>query len=309
MGAWQFLAVTAGSFLISATTVWLSIRIAHKVGALDRPDGGRKHQTVAIPRLGGLAVAVAYSSASILILLMFGQWWQLPLALGVLVPAMTAAAIGLADDIRDLHPYLRLALQAGVGVLAFSLGNRVSISGSWLVDLVLTVIWVMVIINGLNLLDNSDGLAASTVLVTASASLFISLIFGQFFIAALAASLIGVTLGFLLHNWYPARVYLGDSGAYFLGALVALLVLRIRPTEMNAIEGVVIAFLLVLLPIVDTTFVAISRLRRGVHPFTAGRDHLSHRLQDLGLRIPISVATLQAVSIAGCSVAVGLVLF
>jgi len=122
----------------------------------------------------------------------------------------------------------------------------------------------------------------------------IAAMFGQNLVWVLALALGGAALGFLVHNWFPARVYMGDAGAYFLGFLLAVLTVRLRPDQASSIEGIAIAVLLVLLPIVDTTYVVIQRLRRGVHPFTAGRDHLSHVLQGVGLSVPQSVLALQA---------------
>jgi UDP-GlcNAc:undecaprenyl-phosphate GlcNAc-1-phosphate transferase len=153
----------------------------------------------------------------------------------------------------------------------------------------------LVLVNGINLLDNSDGLAATTVFVAAAGATVIAAHNGQILVSLLGVALAGASLGFLFHNWFPARVYMGDAGAYFLGFMLAVLTVRLRPEGSSALEGVVIALLLAALPIVDTTFVVISRLKRGIHPFTAGRDHLSHRLQARGRSVPASVLILQSV--------------
>jgi UDP-GlcNAc:undecaprenyl-phosphate GlcNAc-1-phosphate transferase len=117
-------------------------------------------------------------------------------------------------------------------------------------------------------------------------------------------AMVGVSIGYLWHNWFPAKVYMGDAGAYFLGTLVAIMAVRLKPAGVPPVIGVLIVLLLVLLPLVDTTYVVIKRLRRGVHPFTAGRDHLSHVLQGRGLSVPLSVVTLQGISIVGVAAAV-----
>lgn len=275
----------------------MSINLAQRMNAVDAPDGSRKLQDTAIPRLGGVGVATAYFLASLIVLTILGEWWQARLALAIVLPALIASLIGLADDARHLSPRLRLVLQACVGMLAFGLGTQANLTPFWLANLFVTILWVMIIINGINLLDNSDGLAASTVSIAAATSMVIALLLGQVLIALLAASLIGVSAGFLMLNWHPARVYLGDGGAYFLGTILALLVVRIRPAELPVGAALLVAMLVVALPLVDTAYVVVNRLRRGIHPFTAGRDHLSHRLHRLGASIPASVLTLQVLAL------------
>jgi UDP-GlcNAc:undecaprenyl-phosphate/decaprenyl-phosphate GlcNAc-1-phosphate transferase len=147
-------------------------------------------------------------------------------------------------------------------------------------------------------------LAASTVLVSAVGASIIALLFNQQLVSLMAIALAGVAAGFLFHNWFPARVYMGDSGAYFLGFLLAILAVRLRPEGVPSWAGIAIALLLVALPIIDTFYVVSKRVMNGIHPFTAGRDHLSHRLQDKGRTVPGSVLLLQGVSIVGASGAV-----
>ena len=128
--------------------------------------------------------------------------------------------------------------------------------------------------------------------------------YGQVLVSILGFAIAGVTVGFLWHNWFPAKVYMGDAGAYFLGFLLAILTVRLKPTGAPILVGVLIALLLVLVPLFDTTFVVINRLRQGIHPFTAGRDHLSHMLQGRNLSVACSVAALQLLGVAGVGGAV-----
>ena len=299
----EALVVLIGSFAISWISVDLSIRAAKRVNAYDHPDGGRKVQKRPIPRLGGLAIAGAFTLIIAIGLMVTGRL-GFALALSVLIPALVAAAIGLADDRWHLNPYLRLGGQAGVGVLAWALGTRVAVTGLPAVDFAITVLWVMVIINGINLLDNSDGLAASTILVMGIGSSVIAAMFGQSLVSLFGVVLVGVSLGYLRHNWYPAKVYMGDSGAYFLGSLAAMLLIRLTPEKAPGWGGIAIVVLLALLPLADTAYVTVTRIARGVHPFTAGRDHLSHRLQDRGSTVPGSVLLLQIVSVGGAVAAI-----
>ena len=309
MQTWQLLATGFGSLALAWVSVRVSIRIANLTGALDSPDGDRKIQATAVPRLGGVAVAVAFSIATLVGLTSIGLLWGSMLAISIVFPALLASVIGLVDDYRNLSPRVRLALQACVGATAFLCGTQADLTGNIYINAGITIFWVMLIINGMNLLDNSDGLAASPTLVSGLASLSIALMLGQDLIALLAISLVGVSAGFLVLNWFPARVYLGDSGAYFLGTLLALLVLRLRPTELNAFQAILVAALLVSLPIIDTVYVTLMRLKRGVHPFTAGRDHLSHRLQRMGISVSKSVLILQTISVLSGGLAVALIAY
>lgn len=300
------IAIVVGAAVLSAVVVLLSIRAARRIDFVDRPDEERKVQAVPIPKLGGVAVALTFTVAVIVGLIVAGRSVDLGLALTVLVPALGLALVGFLDDRRGLDPYVRLLLQAVFAYMAWDMGTRMVVTNIPWLDAVGFILWVVLIVNGVNLLDNSDGLAASTVLVSATGAAIIAAMFGQELVWVLALALVGVAAGFLVHNWFPARVYMGDSGAYFLGFLLAVLTVRLRPAEASAAEGVAIAVLLVLLPLVDTAYVVVKRLRRGVHPFTAGRDHLSHVLQGAGLSVSSSVLALQGLLLlsVGCAVAI-----
>jgi len=298
--------VFIGATLVSMAAVAASIRVARRWEFLDHPDDTRKTQAHPVPKLGGVAVAGAFAVSSLFALLALGESGVLLSASWLLLPALAAALLGYVDDLRNIQPVVRLILQAGVGALAWNLGTRAEVTGVMWVDLVLTVLWFMVVINGINLLDNSDGLAAATVLVSAAGAGVIAVLFSQELISLLAVALVGVCVGYLRFNWFPARVYMGDSGAYFLGTMLATLIIGLRPATVAPWVGVVLALLLAALPILDTTYVVLKRLRAGIHPFTAGRDHLAHVLQDRGRTVAGSVLTLQAGLFVTTAVAIGL---
>lgn len=303
MNAWEAVAILAISIALSWLVVAISIRLSHRLNHLDYPDEDRKTQARPIPKLGGVALAAVFTLIVLGGLMVTGRL-GFALGLTVLVPALIAAFVGFLDDRSHLNPYLRLVLQAGIGGLAWILGTRISVTGQVGIDAVLLILWVMVIVNGINLLDNSDGLAASTVLVTSIGAAAIAAMYGQALVALLAVALAGVAIGYLWHNWFPAKVYMGDSGAYFLGTLVALMLVRLRPDSAPTWVGVAIVLLLAALPLVDTSYVIVKRLRAGVHPFTAGRDHMSHVLQGRGFSVPGSVVALQGLSALGVLVAI-----
>ena len=305
MNPWEALVILGGSAARSWGVVAVSIRLAHRLNHLDYPDGERKTQLRPIPKLGGVALAAVFTLIVVAALLITGRL-GFALGLAVLLPALGAAIVGFFDDRSSLNPYLRLVLQGAVGMLAWVLGTQIYLTGVVALDAALMVLWVMVIVNGINLLDNSDGLAASTILVMSVGAAIVATMFGQALVALMGVTLIGVAIGYLWHNWFPAKVYMGDSGAYFLGTLLALLLVRLRPASAPVWVGVFIVLLLAILPLVDTTYVVFKRLRAGIHPFTAGRDHLSHNLQDRGVSVPKSVLSLQVLSIIGVGGAVAM---
>lgn len=306
MTLWWLTLTGVGSAFLSVIAVACSIRIAHRVGMHDHPDGGRKLQQQPIPKLGGLAVAVAFSASVFIIVVLFRGSSDAALAISVLAPALLAAAIGYFDDRHNLNPSIRLVLQACVALVAWFLGTQIAIFGIVWLDAATFVLWFMIVVNGVNLLDNSDGLAGATVLVAALGATVVAVLNGQELVALMAIALAGVAIGFLWHNWYPATVYLGDAGAYFLGALLAIVLVRLRPALAPELAGVAIALLLALLPIIDTLYVVQKRLRAGIHPFTAGRDHMSHVLQERGHSVPRAVVLLQILLVASAASAVGL---
>ena len=298
--------VLGGSAIVSALIVALSIALAHRWQIYDHPDMERKSQDRPIPKLGGVAVALTFTVATVLALAVTGNSGLQLDALGILGPALAVAVLGFFDDRQHLNPYLRLAAQAVLAVVVWLAGTRLDLTGVPHLDLAIFVVWVMAVVNGINLLDNSDGLAGTTVLVSALGAGIIALMGGQELVSIMGFALAGAAVGFLWHNWHPAKVYLGDSGAYFLGFMLAVLVVRLRPEEAGPWQAALIAVLLVLLPLVDTAYVTVKRLRAGVHPFTAGRDHLSHVVQGRGATVPGSVVRLQILSSLSVAAAIGL---
>ena len=306
LNIWWLVGAFIGAAILSALLVRLSMSAAHRWGITDGPDGGRKHQERPIPRMGGLAVAAAFTVVLLIATWATGDAQSVALLAGVLLPALVVAGLGFLDDLLALGPWVRLLGIAALALVVWWTGTRVEVTQSPVLDAAITVVWIVGITNAVNLLDNSDGLAASTATISALGIAAVALIYGQYLVGALALALAGAALGFLWHNWHPATVYLGDAGAYFLGFLLAVTAIRLRPIELDRTWSVFIAILLLLLPIADTTFVVLRRLVEKRHPFTPGRDHLSHVLMDQGLTVRQAVGALQIVMVIGVFAAVAL---
>jgi len=308
MNPWLYVAAFVASGALSAVLVQVSIWLAHWSGLTDRPDGDRKQQDRPIPKLGGIAVAIAFTMVFLTAVGISGEIGAFQLLASVLLPALIVAGLGFIDDVRALNPWQRLLAQTLLALLVWWTGTQVGFTRITWLDALITVVWIVGLTNAMNLLDNSDGLAASTALIAALGTGIVAVIYGQFFVGALAFALAGTAAGFLWHNWHPATVYLGDAGAYFLGFLLAVVTLRLRPVGISLPWSAIIPILLVLVPILDTAFVVVRRVAEGRHPFTPGRDHLAHVLMRRGLSVQWSVGALQLVMVASVAGAIALAL-
>jgi UDP-GlcNAc:undecaprenyl-phosphate GlcNAc-1-phosphate transferase len=205
-----------------------------------------------------------------------------PSIAGVLLAASVVALVGLVDDRRSLPAWTKLGAQlVGATILAL-FGVKVQLPIPELLNYLIGFTWLAGISNAINFLDNMDGLSAGVSGVSASFILLLALQNEQFLVSSLAAAVVGACFGFLRHNFQPAKIFMGDAGALFLGFLLAVLGLQLRfPDNVNFITWMVPVFIMGV-PIFDMCLVVYSRMRRGVSPNTAGKDHLSHRLVDAG---------------------------
>src|SRR5258705_4475518 len=222
--------------------------------------------------------------------------WQL-LAAGALI-----AGVGLADDVLSTKPATKLIAQISVASLLLFFGYRLNWIESTIGDAMLTLFWIVGITNAFNLLDNMDGLCAGIALVAGSCLLVGSTAHGIGPEDLYIAILLGATAGFLVYNFHPASIYLGDTGSLFLGLNLATLTLLARPQgggRSGLLSTVTVPVLLLLVPIFDTTFVTALRLLAGRKPSQGGRDHTSHRLVAIGLSEPRAVTTLCALAAGG----------
>ena len=268
------------------TPVMRKIAIANQI--LDLPTSSHKSHTRAVPYLGGVAILIGVTLVSYLALA-FSNFTvsNFLLATSVLGPALAMGLIGLWDDLKNLPPLPRFIGQSVAGLVvaaALVLGSNVANpTGSTFADVLITVIWVVGICNSINFFDNLDGGAAGTAAISAIFLTYLAINSGQAFVAALSIVVAGATLGFLIWNRAPARIYMGDAGALFLGVLLATLTIRLNPDTQTSIGSFATPIFLLAIPILDTTVAVLSRLRRGVSPFLGGKDHLSHRLVRAGL--------------------------
>jgi len=291
-------------------------RLAVKINALDLPEDRKLHHQP-IPRLGGIAIYLAFVislniglllSDALLALFQRGlRGW-----LGLLFGGSIVLALGIVDDIYRLRPVVKLLFQLLAALVVFAAGLRITqvanpfdgaLSLGWL-TLPVTLLWLVGITNAMNLIDGLDGLASGVALIITATILCISLSFDNEAIATVAAILCGSTLGFLRYNFNPARIFMGDSGSMFLGFTLAVISLQGTQKSTTAV-AILVPILIFGLPIADT---ALALWRRILHSgsngsgsrqwrlFEADREHIHHKLIDVGLSHRAAVLTLYVVT-------------
>jgi UDP-GlcNAc:undecaprenyl-phosphate/decaprenyl-phosphate GlcNAc-1-phosphate transferase len=238
-----------------------------------------------------------------------GVYRQVPLLLAFVGGAFVLHVMGLMDDRRAMGPYSKLIVQllvAGVLVIGFNMRALTAldqhVGGPWLSYLV-TIFWIVAITNAFNFLDNMDGLSAGTAAVCTVAFLITTITIGQWFVAATLACLLGALLGFLLFNFPPAKIFMGDAGSLVVGFVLGVLTVRttfLAPGEsFGAGWYAVFAPLIVLaVPLYDLIVVSIIRMSRGKSPFVGDRNHFSHRLVARGMTKRTAVLCIYLVSAA-----------
>lgn len=260
--------------------------LALRVGMVDLP-GPRKVHLQPIPLLGGLAM---WGAIMLAVLFAFDGPARAQ-SLGIVAGATLVAAVGFLDDKGWLHHQIKLfvAMPIAAGILLASgihaqvFETFVAGRAGYALDAALTIVWVVGVTASFSILDHMDGLCAG---VAAMSSIFFAMIAylnGQTLVTTLAAAVLGGATGFLRWNFKPAKIFMGDGGAMFLGFLMATLGLKLRLENANSISGWLVPVLILGATIFDTTLVTISRSRRGLIPFTTpGKDHTAHRLANLG---------------------------
>lgn len=284
--------------------------IAHKLGIVDVPDGQRRLHSGPIPRIGGVAVYITVATVMLIALITVPSVTALldhkRVFFALIFGSTAVFALGLLDDMIALPAWFKFLGEAAIAALMFAAGIRIEsfylpflgqLSFSMPFSLLLTMLWIVGITNAFNLIDGSDGVAAGAALFSSASLAVVSMIGGNFLGAIAALGIAGATLGFLVFNFPPASVFLGDCGSLFLGFTLATLGVVSTQTSATAL-AVAIPVVSFGLPILDTSLTLVRRFLRGEPLFLADRGHIHHRLRDLG-HSPRRVALLMYAVCAG----------
>ena len=307
---------------VAIGVAWISTplvaRLAHKAGAVDVPRRAKNIHTHPIPRWGGLAVAAGFLVAGLVAYqahvwgwvawpLDVNDWLRLR---GVMIGAVIALVFGMYDDWRELPPGPQFLVQGLLALVAIGhtvwieifrnpltpdLGDLV-ILPAWL-TIPLTVFWITGMMNTVNWMDGLDGLACGVALIAALLFAWHSFTLGQTTVTLFALALAGACLGFLPWNFHPAKIFMGTAGSALLGYCLATF-------SILAPAKVATALLVLGLPILDVAWLIVSRASRGQSPFKGNRDHLHHRLYDLGLSQRVIVLMFYGFSLIGGALAI-----
>jgi UDP-GlcNAc:undecaprenyl-phosphate GlcNAc-1-phosphate transferase len=252
--------------------------VAPRLGFIDLPSARRVHQRPT-PRLGGVAIYLA----ALVALLVFRERLKMYQAVGILLGATIVSFLGLWDDRRSLRPAFKLLGQFGASAILVLTDVQVSVFPYRWLNIAVTLIWMVGIINAMNLLDNMDGLSGGVGAVASAFFLLLAAMNDQYLVGALSAALLGACIGFLAYNLNPASIFMGDAGALFLGFMLAAVGIKLRfPDNVDVVTWMA-PVLILGVPIFDTILVFVSRLLRGLNPLTVpGKDHTSHRLVNMG---------------------------
>ena len=302
----QFLILGIAAFALTGLLTWPVRALAIRLGAMDAPNLARKTQATPVPYLGGVAIALGITIITLVAVFVGGNKSgenvsQLKdLALTVLLPALVLGAMGLFDDLRSLSPWPRLITQTVVGtVVALVIVNGGTVGtpfGTSALNTAITIFWIVGICNSINFFDNLDGAASGAVAIAALGVFLIAFDRGQELVSALSIVTAGATIGFLMWNKSPAKIYMGDAGALFLGVIISVATIRLNPGIVPTWKSLAIPVMLLAVPLLDTCVAVFSRLSRGLSPLTGGKDHLSHRLVRAGLSRRVAAVGLWSAS-------------
>lgn len=282
-------------FLTSYFLIPPIIVVARRLGAVDRPDGKRKIHTNPTPRLGGIAIYAGILTgilSGIVMLIAAKQsiYVEMSSLLGIFVGASFIVLLGVADDFFSLRPLEKYLGQIASAFIAIIFGYSISFInlpyfgmvslGFWSIPI--TLFWITAMINIINFIDGLDGLAAGVSAIAGASFLIHLVIKGNFTLSLIVASLIGASLGFLRYNFYPARIFMGDSGSMLLGYLFGVISINGVLKSVSALS-LLVPIVVMGVPIVDT-FLAIVRRASAGRPITeADSKHIHHRLMHKGL--------------------------
>lgn len=281
------------AFLIAFTCTPAVRVLAYKVGAIDIPTDNRRMHKKPVPRLGGLAIYLGF----VLTTFIFSD--VSPTLITVWIGGSIIVLLGMLDDIFRLKALVKLVVQLGVAYIPVWQGltvERITVAGmtiefgSWAIPI--TMLWIVALTNAINLIDGLDGLSCGVSAISAISLLIVSVVLGQDpATTVLIGILAGSCLGFLPFNTNPAKIFMGDTGALFLGYTLSVVSIP-GVLKMHTLVSFIIPLLIFAFPILDTAFAFTRRILHGKSPFSPDRGHLHHRLIDMGLNQKQVVAIL-----------------
>ncbi len=307
---YQSLAIVVAALVVALVVAMVAVplvrRLAIRMGAIDMPgvvgtDSERHLHKEPTPRMGGLAIFVGFLASMLLFV-------QLNTRLTtMLIGAVIIVVLGMVDDVRGLPALLKFAVQIVAALVAVAGGNTISYlsAPTWIaasghlnlgvLSVPVSVLWIVLITNAVNLIDGLDGLAAGVSAISSVCLLIVAMGYSDITVAVLCAALAGGCIGFLPYNISPARIFMGDTGSTFIGFILAVASIQ-GLFKIYALISFAVPFCLLGLPIFDVCYAVIARVSHGENPMKADRKHIHYRLLDMGLTRQQTVAVLYIIT-------------
>ncbi len=270
------------ALVMTVLVIPLLKRVSSNIGYVDRPDGDAlKVHSGTIPHSGGIAV---FGVLFLLVIFWFlsGQSGLTGIeVIGLLLGGSIAFGLGVWDDLKPSHPFVRLSIQILAGVVLVAAGHKVD--GPLFVGFPLTVFYVVGSINAINLEDGLDGLAGGLALISCLGFALLCTITGHAPEFMVSFILSGILIGFLIFNFNPSSIFMGDSGSYFVGLILAYLAVGF--TDLNHWSTFVAPVLIIGVPVLDTAYAILRRIKKGISPFYGDRSHFYDQLMQKGLSV------------------------
>jgi len=289
------------ALIIAFALTPLAIKVAPKIGAVDIPKDDRRMHTKTMPRFGGIAIYLG----SMIAIALFLPGTTDDRMIGIAISATLILIMGIIDDIRGLSARVKLVGQIACACILFASSVRISfisdpfgegmIEFPWIVSLVVTVLWIVGITNTINLIDGLDGLAAGVSFIATIAIAYIAYIHGRYEICMAFMALAGSCLGFLPWNFHPAKIFMGDGGALYLGFMIAAISVM-SPMKSATVIATILPIFVLALPILDTALAILRRLKNGRPIMEADKGHLHHLIMNVGMGQKRTVLTLYCIS-------------
>jgi UDP-GlcNAc:undecaprenyl-phosphate/decaprenyl-phosphate GlcNAc-1-phosphate transferase len=277
----------------------IAAKLAVRFGFLDLPSE-KKHHSQSTPYLGGVAVAGAVAIVGIVA---GTQSRQLTV---IVIGAAVLGLCGLVDDWKGIGPLVKLTAEAACGLGLWMVGIRAGLFGIYGLDLAVTVFWVVMVTNAMNLVDNMDGLSSGIGVLASGAFFIIAAGRGDYLVASLALAMAGANLGFLRYNFPPASIFLGDAGTLMIGFMLAAVGLQLDLVGNTGYVRAAIPILILSVPLFDMALVVLSRTLDGKPFYVGGTDHSSHRLDRMGFSARRVAMAHYGAEIACCGLAIWL---
>ena len=288
----QFIPIMIVGFGAALCLTPLTRQIAMRLGVTAEPNTRNIHKRH-VPLMGGAAIYFAF----VLSVLLFSPPDHLRELAAIVAGTTLLAWIGYLDDRRHLSPRIRLSVMTLAALLVTFSGVQIRLFNNPLVDIPLSLFWIVALINAVNWIDNMDGLAAGTAAITAGFFLLLALTQGQILVSMLAAAIFGSAVGFLIYNFNPSSTFMGDMGAYTLGFVLAILAIKLEFAAQPLNVSWMVPVFVLALPILDINLAIFTRLLERRPIMLAAKDHVSHRIMSLGATQRQTLALLYLFSI------------